>query len=63
MKNIKFDCPFCGKTLIESNQKSFSPRDLIIKSKLVFLNEDGKILCKCVCKKVVSLPLNFNKKK
>jgi DNA-directed RNA polymerase subunit RPC12/RpoP len=55
----KYKCPNCDKTIIENNQESFT-NDIIIKSKLVFLNEDGKILCKCSnCKKTISLPLDF----
>ncbi len=58
----KFECPSCQKTIIESNQNNFLSNDLIIKSKLIFLNEDGKVLCKCnSCKKIISLPLDFNK--
>jgi hypothetical protein len=59
----KFECPHCNKTIIESNQKTLSSNDndLIIKSKLIFLNEDGKVLCKCSCKKIISLPLDFCK--
>lgn len=63
MKEIeKYKCPNCDKTIIENNQSNFTSNDLIIKSKLIFLNEDGKVLCKCSsCKKVISLPLDFSK--
>jgi len=59
----KFDCPYCNKTIIEKNQNNILSKDIIIKSKLIFLNEDGNILGKCSsCKKLISLPLMFNEK-
>lgn len=59
--NSKYKCPNCDKTIIENNQKNFLSKDLIIKSKLIFLNEDGKVLGKCSsCKKIISLPLDFS---
>lgn len=62
MEIIKYECPSCGNILIENNKNTFLINDLIIKSKLVFLNEDGKVLCKCSqCKKIISLPLDFYK--
>ena len=58
----KYECPNCNKTIIENNLKNFYSNDLIIKSKLIFLNEDGKVLGKCSsCKKIISLPLDFSK--
>lgn len=57
-----YNCPNCNKTIIEKNNYNFLSEDIIIKSKLVFLNRDGKILCKCSsCKKIISLPLDFSK--
>lgn len=59
----KYNCPYCKKTILENNQNNIS-NDLIIKSKLVFLNEDGNILAKCTCcKKIIALPLDFSKQK
>lgn len=60
--NKKYNCPHCDKTIIENNKNNFLNNDLIIKSNLVFLNEDGKVLCKCSgCKKTISLPLDYCK--
>lgn len=58
-----FKCPHCNKVIIEKNLKDETkPNDIIIKSRLVFLNEDGNVLCRCPdCKKIVGLPLNFIK--
>lgn len=61
LKSKTFECPSCKKVLMENNKKQFFDEDIIIKSKLIFLNEDGKVLCKCTCKKIVALPLDFQK--
>lgn len=58
MKEVK--CSHCGKVIITNNKEHSG--DIIIKSRLVFLNEDGNVLCRCLqCKKPTSLPLNFVK--
>ena len=60
----EYNCPICGNPIVVKNTKSsFKTRnDIVIKSRLVFLNEDGNILCRCQkCKNVVALPLHFNK--
>jgi hypothetical protein len=61
MDNNKFVCPECGKTIIEKNLKNITEADdLVIKSRLVFLNNNGEILCRCLeCKHLTTLPLNF----
>lgn len=60
MIDNKYKCPECGKTIIENNIEN--QNNLIIKSRLVFLNENGEILCRCLdCKSIVNLPLNFMK--
>ena len=67
MKKIKikrplesYNCPKCNKELISENKLQKS--GIVIKSKLVFLNGNGEILCRCKeCKTVVPLPLIFNK--
>jgi len=58
-----FECPHCKKQILENNVKQFkNTGDIVIKSRLVFLNEDGNVLCRCQqCKQVISLPLTFNK--
>jgi hypothetical protein len=57
---MKFECPHCNSNIVDDNKNKAG--DLIIKSRLVFLNEDGNILCRCQnCKKIVGLPLNFTK--
>jgi hypothetical protein len=62
--NEKFVCPDCGKTIIDINDKNFSKNDLIIKSRLIFLNDNGEVFCRCVCKSIINLPLSFiNKNK
>ena len=60
----EFKCPVCNKTIIENNLKNNkSENDLIIKSRLIFLNSDGEVLCRCLeCKSMVGLPLEFIKK-
>ena len=60
MTNDQFKCPSCGKPIVEENENSVN--GMVIKSRLVFLNENGEVLCKCMqCKTVVALPLNFVK--
>ena len=57
---MTFECPHCNNNIVDNNKNRTG--DLIIKSRLVFLNEDGNIMCRCQkCKKVVGLPLNFVK--
>jgi len=54
MKN--FDCPVCNKPILEHNEKD--ENGFVIKSRLVFLDDKGHVLCKCFqCKNVVPLPL------
>ena len=56
----QYKCPKCGKQILEENEKDNT--GIIIKSRLVFLNENGEVLCKCLqCKTLVPLPLNFIK--
>ena len=62
---MKYDCPHCKKGIVESNSvdKNAKLNDLVIKSRLVFLNGDGNVLCKCGnCKKLIALPLSFSEK-
>lgn len=62
---MTFKCPHCGKGVIESNDRDdgAGKGDLVIKSRLVFLNDDGNVLARCAeCKKVIALPLNFSEK-
>ena len=60
MNEEKFVCPSCKKVLIEKNINSTSKNNLVIKSRLVFLNETGEVLGRCLhCKKTVLFPLNF----
>ena len=55
-----FKCPNCESNIVDNNKNRNG--DLIIKSRLVFLNEDGNVMCRCQkCKRVVGLPLNFIK--
>jgi len=57
---MKYKCSNCGKDIIV--QSNVIQGDMIIKSRLVFLNQDGNVLCRCTnCKKIVSLPLDFKK--
>lgn len=57
---LNYSCPHCKKKLVEGNKKTPDSSGLIIKSRLVFLNDNGQVLCKCVqCHNVVGLPLNF----
>jgi len=57
---VKFKCPNCEKSIIV--QSNVVQGDTIIKSRLVFLNKDKNVLCKCNnCKKIISLPLSFRK--
>ena len=54
---MKFECPECGKELVAADEGS---PGLVIKSKLVFLNDAGEVLCKCKkCKTISALPLTF----
>jgi len=56
-------CNKCGKYIF---QKSNNPdcKGSVIKSKLVFLNEDGSILCKCpYCKEISPIPLKYSNSK
>jgi len=57
-----FKCPNCSHNIIVPNNKDDSNTgDVIIKSRLVFLNKDGNILCRCTnCKKLIGLPISFN---
>lgn len=59
-----FKCPHCDKEVIANNLKQDEVNnDIVIKARLIFLNEDGNILCRCSnCKKIISLPLTFNSK-
>lgn len=62
---MNYNCPHCDKSIVVDNDKSLyrNKGDLIIKSKLTFLNEDGKVLCKCSgCRKIVALPFDFKSK-
>ena len=56
-----FLCPSCGKEIISANKEDGSQAgDRVLKSRLVFLNNDGNLLCKCgECRKVVALPMAF----
>ena len=58
-----FECPHCNKKIIEDNDRpGATGSDIVIKSRLVFLNDDGNILARCPeCKEIVGLPLNFVK--
>ena len=62
---MTFLCPHCKHPIVEANNEEQAKKgDLIIKSRLVFLNDDGNILCKCLnCKKLTALPLSFLKNK
>jgi len=55
-----FNCPKCNREIISNNNLQKS--GIVIKSKLVFLNEDGNILARCKnCKSIIPLPLIYNK--
>lgn len=58
---MKFECPHCKKEILTNNSGNETKNgDIVIRSRLVFLNSDGNILCRCLnCKKVVGLPLTF----
>ena len=63
---MTYNCPHCGKSVIENNDREdgAGKNDLVIKSRLVFLNEDGNVLARCPdCKKIIGLPLNFTETK
>ena len=58
---MTFECPVCHKPIISNNQNDMTKSgDLVIRSRLVFMNEDGNVLCRCSdCKNVVALPISF----
>ena len=59
---MNYKCPKCSKEIIADNKNDLTDNNIVIKSKLVFLNDDGNVMCRCPqCKKVVGLPLNFMK--
>lgn len=55
-----YNCPKCNKEIISEN--SLKKSGIVIKSKLVFLDDNGNTFCRCKeCKEIVPLPLHFNK--
>jgi len=58
-KSDSYNCPKCDKELLSKN--NIIKSGLVIKSKLVFLNPNGDVMCRCKrCKSVVALPILFN---
>jgi predicted RNA-binding Zn-ribbon protein involved in translation (DUF1610 family) len=59
----RYECPNCQKEILQPINKEKSKSDgTVIKSKLVFINEDGTVMGKCKsCKKIIPLPFNFKK--
>ena len=56
-----YRCPKCDRELI-SNNNNLQKSGIVIKSKLVFLDDSGSIFCRCKdCKNIITLPLVFNK--
>jgi uncharacterized protein with PIN domain len=51
-------CEHCKKELL--SEISEDDKGLVIKSRLIFLNEDGQVFARCKnCKKLTTLPLTF----
>jgi len=55
-----YKCPHCGSNIVDNS--NITSKEIVIKSRLVFLNNDGNVLGRCLkCKNVVALPLSFTK--
>jgi len=55
-------CPKCGKIIVEKNYNRITDKNRIIKSRLIFLNDDGTVMGRCLeCKTIISLPFIFSK--
>ena len=57
--NKSYNCPQCGKEVLAKSTNN-ETQGLVIKSKLTFIDEDGKVLCRCKnCKNIIGLPLSI----
>lgn len=55
-----FKCTNCNKDIIVKSGEPGNSSGLLLKSKLIFLNDNGEILCKCKsCKSIIALPFTF----
>lgn len=56
---MNFNCPICKKNIVMNNGKGQD--GIVLKSRLVLLNDDGKVMARCSgCKKIIGVPLKFN---
>lgn len=56
------NCVNCGKELLADNGIEGHGSGLVLKSRLVFLNNDGQVLARCKnCKGLSPVPLTFVK--
>jgi hypothetical protein len=60
-----YNCPKCNKTLICENDKNeIKESGIILKSRLVFISDEGDLMCRCLnCKAIIELPMNMIKLK
>ena len=57
-----YKCPKCGKTILtKNNEDAIYGQGIILKSRLVFIGDDGCVMARCLeCKTILNLPVNLN---